>query len=133
MAAVEVIEVPEFEELDQGRYLHLVSVGTTPRVLRTGRTLAQRRAARLRMIQRRRRTAIALLLVIGLVILAWPGHAFGSTTNTGLSNARSVTNFSSGRFNIPYTSHEASFSAISISSSSHMCSLSLAVRVMCER
>ena len=85
MAAVEVIEVPAFEELDQCRYLHLVSVGTTPRVLRTGRTLAQRRAARLRMIQRRRRTAIALLLVIGLVILAWPGHAFGSTTNTGLS------------------------------------------------
>jgi hypothetical protein len=37
------------------------------------------------MVQRRRRTLIALLLVAGLAILAWPGHAFGGTTNTGLS------------------------------------------------
>jgi hypothetical protein len=36
------------------------------------------------MIQRRRRTLIAFLLVAGLVILAWPGHAFGGTTNSGL-------------------------------------------------
>ena len=84
MAAIEVIEGPGYEELDQGPYLHLVSVGTTPSVYRLGRTLSQRRAARVRMLQRRRRTAIGLLLVLGLVILAWPGHAFGGTTNTGL-------------------------------------------------
>jgi len=85
MAAVEVLEIPEFEGDDQNRYLRLVSVGTTPQVNRTGRTIAQRRASRLRMIQRRRRTVIALLLVLGLAILAWPGHAFGGTTSTGLS------------------------------------------------
>ncbi|HEY1221931.1 MAG TPA: LysM peptidoglycan-binding domain-containing protein [Acidimicrobiales bacterium] len=84
MAAVEVIQVPEFEELEQSPYLRLVSLDTTPRVLRTGPTLAQRRAARLRMIQRRRRSAIALLLVFGVALLAWPGHAIGGTTNTGL-------------------------------------------------
>jgi len=84
MAAVEVIQVPEFEELEQSPYLHLVSVGTTPQVYRSGRTIAQRRVARLRMIQRRRRSAIALLLVVGLVILAWPGHAFGGTNDAGL-------------------------------------------------
>jgi hypothetical protein len=84
MAAVEVIQVPEVEEVERERYLQLVAVGTTPQVYRSGRTLAQRRASRLRMIQRRRRTAIALLLVLGSVILAWPGHAFGGTTNTGV-------------------------------------------------
>ncbi len=56
-----------------------------------------------------------------------------SSTNFGLSYARSVTNFSSGRFRMPYTSHEAFDSATSISSSSHMCSLSFAVSVTCER
>jgi hypothetical protein len=84
MAAIEVIEGTGYEELDQSPYLHLVSVGTTPSVYRVGRTLSQRRAARVRMLQRRRRSAIGLLLVLGLVILAWPGHAFGGTTNTGL-------------------------------------------------
>ncbi|MFZ1063320.1 MAG: LysM peptidoglycan-binding domain-containing protein [Acidimicrobiales bacterium] len=84
MAAVEVVQVSQVEEIESAQYLQLVSVGTTPAFNKTGRTLAQRRAARQRMIQRRRRSAIALLLVIGLVILAWPGHAFGGTTNTGL-------------------------------------------------
>jgi hypothetical protein len=36
------------------------------------------------MLQRRRRTLVALALVAGLVILAWPGHAFGGTTGAGL-------------------------------------------------
>jgi hypothetical protein len=36
------------------------------------------------MLQRRRRTLVACALVAGLVILSWPGLAFGGTTNTGL-------------------------------------------------
>jgi hypothetical protein len=46
--------------------------------------LAIRRAARARMMKRRRRTLVALALVLGLVILAWPGHAFGGETGAGL-------------------------------------------------
>jgi hypothetical protein len=37
------------------------------------------------MLQRRRRTLIAVALITGLAFLSWPGHAFGGTTNTGLS------------------------------------------------
>jgi len=85
MAAVEVIEVPEFDEIDRGHYLHLVTVDTTPRVVRTGPTLVQRRLARRRMLQRRRRTIVVLLVLAGLGLLALPGHTFGATNNEGLS------------------------------------------------
>lgn len=81
MAAVEVIEYEEYEESSERPYLRLVS---TPEVFRTGPTLARRRAARARMMKRRRRTLLGLVLVLGLVILAWPGHAFGGETATGL-------------------------------------------------
>jgi hypothetical protein len=37
------------------------------------------------MMQRRRRTLVALGLVLGLAILAFPGHAFGGVTGAGLS------------------------------------------------
>ena len=53
-------------------------------MLRTGPSLANRRAARARMMKRRRRTFLALALVLGVVILAWPGHAFGGETGAGL-------------------------------------------------
>lgn len=79
MAAVEVVEFEEFE--DERPYLRLV---TTPEVFRTGPSLAIRRAARARMMKRRRRTLVALALLLGLVILAWPGHAFGGVTGAGL-------------------------------------------------
>ena len=81
MAAVEVIEFEEYEESHERPYLRLVS---TPEVFRTGPTLAKRRAARARMMKRRRRTLLGLVLVLGLVILAWPGHAFGGETGAGL-------------------------------------------------
>jgi hypothetical protein len=80
MAAVEVVEFEEFEA-DERPYLRLV---TTPQVFRTGPSLANRRAARARMMKRRRRTFLALAVVLGLVILAWPGHAFGGVTGAGL-------------------------------------------------
>jgi len=84
MAAVEIIQEQEFPRIDEAPYLRLVSLDDARRPIRTGPTLAQRRAARARMLQRRRRTLVALLLVGGLVILSWPGHAFGGTTNEGL-------------------------------------------------
>ncbi|MEO9181789.1 MAG: hypothetical protein ABI298_09090 [Acidimicrobiales bacterium] len=82
MAAVEVTQSEEFEGTQSRTYLRLVS---TSEVYRTGPSLARRRASRARMMQRRRRTLVALLLVTGLVILSWPGHAFGGTTGGGLS------------------------------------------------
>jgi hypothetical protein len=36
------------------------------------------------MVKRRRRTLLGLVVVLGLVILAWPGHAFGGETGAGL-------------------------------------------------
>lgn len=81
MAAV---EVEQEQQYDRDPYLRLVSVDSTPHLLRSGPSLAQRRAARTRMLQRRRRTLIAVFLVGGLAILAWPGHAFGGTTDTGM-------------------------------------------------
>jgi hypothetical protein len=80
MAAVEVVEFEEFES-NERPYLRLV---TSPQVFRTGPSLANRRAARARMMKRRRRTFLALAVVLGLVILAWPGHAFGGETGAGL-------------------------------------------------
>jgi hypothetical protein len=34
---------------------------------------------------RRRRSALAVLVLASLVLLAWPGHAFGGTNGVGLS------------------------------------------------
>jgi hypothetical protein len=81
MAAVEVTEFEEYEDSHERPYLRLV---TTPQVFRTGPSLAKRRAARARMMKRRRRMLLGLVLVLGLVILAWPGHAFGGETGAGL-------------------------------------------------
>lgn len=80
VAAVEVVESEVFVP-ESRPYLRLV---TTPQVFRSGPSLAQRRAARARMMRRRRRTLLALALVLGLVILSWPGHAFGGVTGSGL-------------------------------------------------
>ena len=37
------------------------------------------------MKARRRRSALAALVLVSLVLLAWPGHAFGGTNGVGLS------------------------------------------------
>ena len=81
MAALEIEEFESFEAISGRPHLRLVS---TPEVFRTGPSLAIRRAARARMLKRRRRTLLAVALVMGLVILAWPGHAFGGETGGGL-------------------------------------------------
>jgi hypothetical protein len=86
MAAVESYQFEEVGGVEVEPYLRLVAIDPTPMVLRRGPSLATRRAARGRMLQRRRRTGVAALLIVGLVVLAWPGHAFGGTTGAGLSN-----------------------------------------------
>lgn len=55
-----------------------------PRTFLTGPLVAQRRAVRARMLQRRRRTIAALALAGLVAFLVFPGHAFG-TTATGLT------------------------------------------------
>ena len=85
MAAISLLESESFPSVDSRSYLRLVSSDRPLRPLRVGRTLVQRRVARERMMQRRRRTLVALALVVGLVVLAWPGHAFGGVTGSGLS------------------------------------------------
>jgi len=84
MAAVEIIEFEEFQGASVRPHLQLVINDARLRPLRTGRSLAQRRAARARMMRRRRRSVVALALMAGLVVLAWPGHAFGGVTGAGL-------------------------------------------------
>ena len=51
----------------------------------SGPLVANRRAARARMKARRRRSALAAAVMVSLVLLAWPGHAFGGTNGVGLS------------------------------------------------
>ena len=85
MAAVESFQFEEVEGEQIRPYLRLVAIESAPASLRHGTSLATRRAARARMMQRRRRTLVASLLIVGLVVLAWPGHAFGGTTGAGLS------------------------------------------------
>lgn len=82
MAAVEMVQFDEVREAPVAlRIISSADVGTYPRTV----PLSVRRAARARMLHRRRRTLAALVLVGCMVILAWPGHAFGGTTGAGLS------------------------------------------------
>lgn len=82
MAAVQRIEETWLHGDEHAPYLRVVT--STPTPLRTGASLAQRRARRARMLARRRRSLVGLALVVGLAILALPGHAFGGITGSGL-------------------------------------------------
>jgi hypothetical protein len=84
MAAVEIFE-SDLHPFEVGApRLHLVpEPGVAP--LRIGRPLAERRAVRARMLQRRRRSLAALALAGALTFLAWPGHALGGVNGAGLS------------------------------------------------
>jgi len=91
MAAVEVLESPEIVDVIDGPYLRLVIApleATVPRewsTIHSGRSLASRRAARARMLHRRRRAMAGLVLAGALGVLALPGHVFGATTGAGLA------------------------------------------------
>lgn len=80
MAAVEIVET-EWDLNLAAPPLRLVRVVSEPA---RGRSLRQRRAARARMLRRRRRTLAGIALVLALGVLAMPGTSFGGVTSTGL-------------------------------------------------
>jgi hypothetical protein len=86
MAAVELVQNEELQDAHARPQLRLVNFESSPQKLRTGPSVAQRRAARAIMLKRRRRTLVVLALLAGLTILALPGVAFGGVASSGLSS-----------------------------------------------
>jgi hypothetical protein len=86
MAAVEIDRDEERQSAPTRPHLRLVGAEGTPRPMRVGPALAQRRAARARMMRRRRRTVVGLALLAGLVMLSLQGVAFGGVASSGLSS-----------------------------------------------
>jgi hypothetical protein len=84
MAAVEILETLERGEISESPYLRLVSYAPAPADFRRGTSLQRRRAARAKVLQRRRRLGVAVVLLGALTILALPGHTFGATNGAGL-------------------------------------------------
>lgn len=97
MAAVEMFR-DELDDVEVVRpLLRVVREETNLPHYRRGPLVANRRAARARMKQRRRRSAVVALFAATLVLLAWPGHAFGGTNGAGLStDLASSTTLASG-------------------------------------
>jgi hypothetical protein len=85
MAAVELIPGEYGARESLRPVLHMVPVIDEFPQYRHGPLVANRRAARARMKARRRRSAVVALILVSLVLLAWPGHAFGGTNGVGLS------------------------------------------------
>lgn len=85
MAAVELLPEEVDGPVGERVSLHLVSDANVATAFRSGPLVANRRAARARMKARRRRSALVAGLLVSLVLLAWPGHAFGGTNGVGLS------------------------------------------------
>ncbi len=79
------LEESYLEEIPERESVHLRVLSTPDVRWASGPTLAQRRVRRERLVARRRRTLVGVALVLATVVLAWPGHAFGGTTGTGLS------------------------------------------------
>jgi len=86
MAAVEVLEVDAYDGSWPKPSLRLVANHTASPSTRRGPSLRQRRAARARILKRRRRLLVTSALVGALAVLAVPGHVLGATTGAGLSN-----------------------------------------------
>jgi hypothetical protein len=84
MSAVEVFVPQELGEESPRPKLRLVTLDTSATRWPVGDTLALRRASRARMLQRRRRTLVLFAGVCAVVVLAWPGAAFGGATGAGL-------------------------------------------------
>ena len=89
MAVARVWEEEWSPSEEFGRHLELVAP-VAPRLLRAGVPVSVRRAARERMLRRRRRASLVAAVVVSLVILAWPGHAFGGVTGTGAASDTSL-------------------------------------------
>jgi len=85
--AIAVYEEMELE-MAEARPRHLRLLETTheiPRYMR-GPTIADRRRARAAMMQRRRRSLVAVTVLACVSILCVPGTVFGATTSTGVSS-----------------------------------------------
>ncbi len=79
MAALETWELVARPERP---VLRLVGpAGLTPRI---GPTLEQRRARRAAAKAHRARALAVAAVALGITVLAWPGHALGGTTGSGL-------------------------------------------------
>jgi predicted anti-sigma-YlaC factor YlaD len=85
MAAVEMIPGEYQFPASSRPNLHVVAPREDIPHYRRGPLVANRRAARARMKARRRRSALVAVVLASLVLLAWPGHAFGGTNGVGLS------------------------------------------------
>lgn len=85
MAAVEFLSNEGVADEFSRPVLRMVAASDAPANYLRGPLVTTRRAARARMKTRRRRSALAAVVVSGLVLLAWPGHAFGGTNGVGLS------------------------------------------------
>ena len=82
MAAVELMP-REWQDVETAPALRLVRSEATP--TRDVITVSQRRLLRDQAKARRRRATLAIAVVASLVVLAWPGHAFGGSNGVGLS------------------------------------------------
>jgi len=98
MAAVEMFPDQNLEPAVARPALRLVPTPAhAAPSFRSGPLVAQRRAARARMLQRRRRSLAALVVIAALVGLATPGLAFGGTTATGMAvSSEAATNYPPG-------------------------------------
>lgn len=85
MAAVEMSRELRGDPPTSRPQLRVVAAWPRHHAYRVGPLVANRRAARARMKARRRRSALVALVAISMVVLAWPGHAFGGTNGVGLS------------------------------------------------
>ncbi|MHB2029175.1 MAG: hypothetical protein ACYCPT_10200 [Acidimicrobiales bacterium] len=85
MAAVEVRDYVEVDELLARPYLHLVTRRDATHPLRRGMSVGQRRARRAIRLRRRQRVLAAAVLLTAVTILVLPGRTFGATTQVGLS------------------------------------------------
>jgi hypothetical protein len=85
MAAVEVLETLELDDWSPAPYLRLITEDPQLRTFVHGPSLARRRAARAKVLRRRRRVLVSIVVLSAVAILAVPGHVFGATTGGGLS------------------------------------------------
>jgi hypothetical protein len=73
----------DFERVEEDGAPALQLVARRAPTYQVGRNVGVRRAARQRMLARRRRALIVAAVIVSVVILAWPGHAFGGETGLG--------------------------------------------------
>lgn len=97
MAAVEMFPSESQSSRSPRPHLRVVAGPELDPLYRRGPLVANRRAARARMKARRRRSAVVGVVVGALLVLAWPGHAFGRVNGVGLStDLASASTLSSG-------------------------------------